>query len=206
MLAAICVLAIGGAVGYLLASRKQQQDAVRHASPVAQTPLATVQAQPRIVFRNTALGSSYGMVGMVALNAPAGARALTGTSCDRVYATQKNLLCLSSTRGVVTTYAAHVLDPNLHASQALPLTGIPSRARLSHDGDYAATTSFTAGDSYAGTSFSTRTVISKIGGKSYGSLEDFTLVHDGKSIKPVDRNYWGVTFAADDDTFYATVE
>ncbi|MEO7288213.1 MAG: hypothetical protein ABI140_14940, partial [Jatrophihabitantaceae bacterium] len=36
--------------------------------------------------------------------------------------------------------------------------------------------------------------------------EDFKLIHQGKSIKPVDRNYWGVTFAADDNTFYATVE
>jgi hypothetical protein len=206
VLAAVCVLAIGGAVGYLLASRNHQQDEIKHAAPVAQMSLAAVQSQPRIVFRNTALGSGYGMVGMVPLSAPTGPRAITQTSCDRVYSTTKNLLCLSSDRGVVTTYAANILNPEMQAIQPLPLTGIPSRARLSHDGDYAATTSFTSGDSYAGTSFSTRTVISQVGGKALGSLEDFTLIHNGKSIKPIDRNYWGVTFASDDDTFYATVE
>ena len=32
------------------------------------------------------------------------------------------------------------------------------------------------------------------------------MIHNGHVIKPVDRNYWGVTFGEDDDTFYATVE
>ena len=49
-------------------------------------------------------------------------------------------------------------------------------------------------------------MITKVGGHSYGDLEDFTLIHDGEHIAPVDRNYWGVTFAADDDTFYVTVQ
>ena len=28
---------------------------------------------------------------------------------------------------------------------------------------------------------------------------------DGRPLEAIDRNYWGVTFADDDDTFYATV-
>ena len=76
----------------------------------------------------------------------------------------------------MTTYAAHVLGPNLSPEQTLPLTGIPSRARLSRDGGVASTTSFTAGDSYAGTSFSTRTVISTVGGTASVNLEDFALL------------------------------
>ena len=31
-------------------------------------------------------------------------------------------------------------------------------------------------------------------------LEKFRLIHQGKAITPVDRNYWGVTFASDDDS------
>jgi hypothetical protein len=204
--AVVCLLAIGGAVGYLVSSRKKHDEAIKNATPVAQTSIAAVSGHPRIVFRNTALGTSYGMVAMVPLTAPAGPRALTQTSCDRVYATEQDVLCLSSDPGIVTTYAAHVVDNAMKNVQSLPLTGIPSRARLSRDGDLAATTSFVSGDSYAGTSFSTRTVISKIGGRTLGGLEDFTLIHNGKSIKPTDRNYWGVTFTANDDTFYATVE
>jgi len=206
ILTAICVLAIGGATGYLVHSRSHQESAVRNAKPVDQTALAKVVNVPHIVFRNTALGSKYGMVGMVSLADPDGPRALTSTACDRVYAAMRKYVCLASNRGIATTYSAHVLAADLKPAQTLPLTGIPSRARMSRDASLAATTSFTAGDSYAGTSFSTRTVVTNVGGATYGSLEDFTLIHNGHPIKPVDRNYWGVTFAADDNTFYATVE
>ncbi len=209
ILGAIVVIAIGGAVGYLVHSKSSQTKAARNATPVAQVSAAALSSQPRIVFRNTALGTQYGMVAMVSLNDPSGPRAITQSSCDRVYAAAAKVLCLSSSRGVVTTYAAHVLDgtdASMKNLQQLPLTGIPSRARLSRDGTLAATTSFVDGDSYAGTSFSTRTVISKVGGASYGSLENFTLMHQGSKIAPVDRNFWGVTFADDDNTFYATVE
>ena len=209
-LAVVCVLAVGGAVGYLLnlhgANARQVANApkVAIADPAA---LAQIAAGPHIVFRSTALGTDYGKLAMVALADPGGPRVLTGTSCDRVYAAASRILCLSSEQGVLTTYQAQVLGTDLRAEQNLPLAGIPSRARLSVDGTLAATTSFTAGDSYAGTSFSTRTVISTLtgGSRTGANLEDYTLIHDGASIKPTDRNFWGVTFAKDDNTFYATV-
>ena len=205
VLVVICVIALGGALAYLVVSRNDQKTVAQHAPSVAQAATATIEAQPRIVFRNSAPGGLYGMVAMVSLANPAGPRAITTTSCERVYATQQHLLCLSSDRGLVATYGAHILDNEMRQTQALPFTGIPSRARFSRDGTYAATTSFTSSDSYASMTFSTRTVITPVDGQTLGSLENFTLIHDGKSIKPVDRNYWGVTFAANDDTFYATV-
>jgi hypothetical protein len=205
-LSAICVLALGGAAGYLIKQRSDQKQARDSATPVAQTSLAGVLGGPHIIFRNTNPRSGYGMVALVPLSDPGGPRALTHTACDRVYGSSGRVLCLSSSRGVLTTYAAHVLDERMKSLQAVPLTGIPSRARLSRDGTLAATTSFTAGDSYAGTSFSTRTVITRVGGSTLGDLETFTLVHHGSEISPVDRNYWGVTFASDDDTFYATAK
>jgi len=205
-LIAICAVAAIGAVAYLLHSRSTQDRAIARATAPSSTALTNLQGQPRIIFRNTALGDQNGFVAEVSLADPSGPRAITSTECDRVYAAADKVLCLSSQRGVVTTYAANVLNSSMQKVQSLPLTGIPSRARLSHDADYAATTSFTAGDSYAATSFSTRTVISKVGAGTVGNLEEFTLYRDGKSITPIDRNYWGVTFAADDKTFYATVQ
>jgi hypothetical protein len=206
LLAAICVMALGAACAYLLASRHHQQTIEQSAAAsVARAPRSDFEGQPRIVFRNMAPGASYGTVAMVSLHDPAGPRALTGTPCERIYATAKNVICLSSDRGFITTYGAHILDNDMQQTQTLPLVGIPSRARLSPDGSYAATTSFTSSDSYGSVSFSTRTVITAVGGDTLGSLEDFALIHDGRSIEPVDRNYWGVTFAGDDDTFYATV-
>ncbi|MDQ2838544.1 MAG: hypothetical protein M3Y42_12495 [Actinomycetota bacterium] len=204
-LAVVCLLAVGGAVGYALSLHSKRTAQNSSAPPVAQASLSSVESAPRIVFRSTALGSSYGKIAMVSLADPAGPRALTATSCDRVYASSAKILCLSSEQGIVTTYQAQVLGTGLQAEKSLPLAGIPSRARLSLDGTLAATTSFTAGDSYAGTSFSTRTVISTLAGQSANAnLEDYQLIHNGSRIKPVDRNFWGVTFAHDDNTFYAT--
>jgi hypothetical protein len=206
VLVATCVLVIGGAVIYIVNSRVHQTAEAAHMTPAGQTSLAEVTGGPHIVFRSTNKRSNYGQVAVVSLADPSGPRAFTGTECDRVYAAQQRYLCLSSSAGVVETYAAHVLDSAFAVEQTLPLTGIPSRARLSRDGTLAATTSFTSGDSYAAPSFSTRTVVTGIGGASYGTLEDFALSHAGERIAPADRNFWGVTFAADDDTFYATVE
>lgn len=197
---------MAAAVAYLVVSRNGQKVIEQRATAsVPQTSLEAIEAHPRIVFRNMTPGASYGTVAMVLLDDPAGPRAITTTPCERVYATLKNVICLSSDRGFITTYGAHILDNNMQQTQSLPFIGVPSRARLSHDGSYAATTSFTSSDSYGSVSFSTRTTITAVGGKPLGNLEDFTLIDDGKKIEPVDRNYWGVTFAADDDTFYATV-
>jgi hypothetical protein len=206
ILAAICVVALGTAAAYLVVSRHEKNIAeARDPSTLAQAARSDIESGSRIVFRSMAPGASYGTVSMVSLDNPSGPRVSTPTACERVYATSKNLICLSSDRGFITTYGAHILDNNLHEIQSLPFVGIPSRARLSRDGSYAATTSFTSSDSYGSVSFSTRTYITAVGGQTLGNLEDFTLIHDGRSIRPVDRNFWGVTFASDDDTFYATV-
>jgi hypothetical protein len=204
-LAAICLLIIGGTLTYLLRAHSDRQRAARDVPKVAQTDIASVQSQPHIVFRSTAIGSDYGKVAMVPIANPVGPRAITSASCDRVYATRQRVLCLSSDRGIVTTYKAQILDSDLHPQRDLPLAGIPSRARLSSDGRLAASTSFTAGDSYAGTSFSTRTVIISLDGSATETnLENYRLIDNGTEIRPVDRNFWGVTFASDDDTFFAT--
>jgi hypothetical protein len=206
VLIATCVVVIGAAVAYIVTSRLHQDAQRAGVSPAAQTSLADVTGGPHIVFRSTNKRSNYGQVAVVSLADPAGPRAITAATCDRVYATRERYLCLSSSAGVVETYAAHVLDSSFTNEQTLPFVGIPSRARMSRDGTLVATTSFTAGDSYTSTTFSTQTVITRVGGASYGTLEDFTLMQAGQRITPIDRNYWGVTFAADGDTFFATVQ
>lgn len=202
----VCLVAAAGTAAYLFAAHEREVDRRTKAAPVLQATVEELGSAPRIVFRNTSLRDGYGMVAMVALGDPGGPRALTSTGCDRVYATDRDVLCLTAQRGLVTTYAASVLDDAFGHLQDLPLTGVPSRARLSPDGMLAATTSFVAGDSYASTSFSTRTLISAVGDGSSADLEEFTLIHDGREIQPIDRNYWGVTFAKDGNTFYATVK
>jgi hypothetical protein len=204
VLAALAAVLVVGTGTFIAVSRAQQVQQSESQPTEPSTELAGVAGQPRIVFRNTALGTQYGAVAMVPLSNVTGPRAYTTLSCDRVFAASGNTLCLASDRGVVTTYTATVYD-GTGAKTPIPLTGSPSRARLSDDGRLSATTSFVAGDSYAATNFSTRTVITHLSDRSSSDLEDYQLVDQGQKIAPVDRNYWGVTFASDDDHFFATV-
>jgi hypothetical protein len=205
-LAVVGVLLVGGTTAYLVHSRADREQAIATAPTQTTVPLASVAGQPRIVFRNTALGPNYGRVAMVPLSAPGGPRALTDSTCDRVFAASGHTLCLASDPGVVMTYTARTWADAGGPVTDLPLTGSPSRARLSDDARLAATTSFVAGDSYAAASFSTRTVVTTLATGASVDLETFRLVHNGKTIKPADRNYWGVTFAPDDDHFFVTVK
>jgi Tol biopolymer transport system component len=106
-----------------------------------------------------------------------------------------------------TASTAKITGPDFKVKRRLSLTGLPSRARVSPDGRYGATTSFVTGHSYAQDTFSVQTLIIDMGrGKVLADLEkDFTVLRDGKPIKEVDFNFWGVTFTRDSDRFYATL-
>jgi hypothetical protein len=205
VLVAILLVAVLGAGGYVWQTRETQARTVAEAVPVATGgDLASLRSEPHVVFRSTALGAEYGRVAVAPLAAPDGPRAFTPVSCDRVYATATDAICLAANRGLVTTYQALILDGSWATTDELPLTGLPSRTRLSRDGTLVATTTFVFGDSYANPGqFSTRTVVSRTTGEVLGDIEKFKLVVDGKVITASDKNLWGVTFA-DDDAFYAT--
>lgn len=205
LLAAILVIAVAGSVGFVFDVRRDQAS-TRAAAPAVSTggDLGVLRSQPHLVFRSTALGQGYGQVAVVPLSAPGGPRAYTPATCERVYATASDAICLSADRGLVTTYRAQLLDTAWAPARELPLTGLPSRARLSRDGSLVATTTFVFGDSYANPGqFSTRTIVTRTDGEVVGDIEKFTLVVDGRKVTASDRNLWGVTFV-DDDRFYAT--
>ena len=179
----------------------------RQAAPSATTAAPTRVAAltgPRIVFRSTAPGAGYGLVAAVPLDDPAAPRAVTGQACDRVYATERFLSCLRTQRGIATTFEADLFDGAGRKADSWPLPGIPSRTRISPDSRLVASTAFITGMAYATVGFSTQTVIRGTDGHDYGNLEDFKTVIDGESLTATDRNFWGVTFGADDNVFYAT--
>ena len=116
--------AVLGAGGYVWRVRQSQAGT----SPVAAGgDPAVVRTVPHLVFRSTALGATYGRVAMVPLTAAAGPRAFTPVSCERVYATARDALCLSADRGLVTTYRSRMLGADWSPRRDLPLTGLPSR-------------------------------------------------------------------------------
>jgi hypothetical protein len=160
-------------------------------------------AGPHIVFRSSALGAQYGQLAVVPSSDPAGSRASLGPTCERTYATKTVGVCLYAKRGVVQKYGIAMLDAQLQPVGNSELAGLPSRARISSDSGLIATTTFVGGHSYAQASFSTETIIRR-NGKDLGNIESWQSTVDRRPLRSVDRNFWGVTFADDDDTFYVT--
>ena len=202
----VVTVVVSGAVGLVVLQRVQQERVVATTAPAQPTAgLDEVLAGDHLVFRSTSRDSTYGRVAVVSLDDPSGARAVTDVECERVFSAAGTNLCLSADRGVVTTYRTQVLDQRFELREDLPLTGLPSRARLSRDGRYAATTSFVTGHSYSGGDFSTETVVRDLDGTTpVLNVQTFELRVDGAVTTADDVNVWGVTFADDGDTFFAT--
>jgi hypothetical protein len=128
-------------------------------------------------------------------------------ACERVYYAGGRGICMGVAASGVD-YDATIFDSNLRAVDEIALTGLPSRARVSADGRYGAMTVFVSGDSYleSASAFSTRTTIVDMSdGAQIGQLEQFDVSKDGRPFDAVDFNFWGVTFASDPNTFYATL-
>lgn len=205
ILAVIVLATLLGTVGYIYSVRREQAQVVA-AAPAAPTgpDLTAVTAGAHVVFRSTAAGSDYGRVALVPLGDPAGPRSFTPAACDRVYARRGEGVCLYAKPGLVTTYRAQVLGPDWTVTRELPLSGVPSRTRLSPDGSLVATTTFIAGHNYSTPGqFSTETLVTRIADGHSTNIEHFQLIVGDKRVTAADRNLWGVTFA-DGNTFYAT--
>ena len=178
------------------------------AGSVASGPVSrALLTDSHFVFRDTARGAGYGRIGIVPLAQPGARPTLTGMSCDRVYVAGGRGLCLRADRGVITTYKGVIFDAaTFRAQRTFSLPGNPSRARVSADGRLVAYTVFVVGDGYGSPGFSTRTFIrDAASGRELAQLEHFTTRRNGHVIHAADFNFWGVTFASDDNRFYATL-
>lgn len=231
LFALICGLCLLVSVGYVWARARETAEAIaaiegavpspQAQADIAPAPLASAKPAtasagggassplplaPAVLFRSTALGEGYGQVAALPLGDLAAPRTPTGLRCERVYFAGGHGMCLSADRGAITSYYAVLFGPDLKAGPRLPLQGIPSRTRLSPDGRYASVTVFVSGHSYAPGSFSTRTEIyDTVAAGPLAELEEFTVERDGKPFREIDFNFWGVTFAADGNRFYATL-
>jgi len=108
--------------------------------------------------------------------------------------------------GFVSSYYVYVFGSDFQVRHSARLSGLPSRARVSPDGRYGATTAFVTGHSYAQGGFSTQTLIFDMSsGARLGDLEELRVFRDGRAFRAVDFNFWGVTFTQDSDRFYATL-
>jgi hypothetical protein len=177
----------------------------RAAPPAAAADIAAISGRPHVLFRNTAAGPTFGRLTIAPLDA-LDTRLPAPLTCDRVSFAAGRGLCLHTERGVFNTHTAVLIDRALNGGGSFKLAGLPSRTRTSPDGRLGAITVFVVGDDYAASSFSTRTTIVDLSsGDQIGELEQFTTWRNGVRFKSPDFNFWGVTFAKDGSTFYASL-
>ncbi|MEU9350525.1 TolB-like translocation protein [Streptomyces griseoloalbus] len=208
LVAAVLVLA-GAATGMVLhaADRADRADRPRSGDPGVGTGTVTLRQKDRLVFVNGTAGPHRKAVASVPSADPGHGRIASDLECVRFYAAAGTGVCLQSNPGVLKqSNRALLLDSDLRTKRTFALAGTPSRARVSPSGRFAAWTVFVSGESYASAFFSTRTsILDTRTMRLTPSLETFSIVLDGKPYRAADVNFWGVTFAADDDTFYATL-
>ena len=160
-----------------------------------------------LLFRHTGLDESFGVAGVERLGAGADeGRRATPLRCDRVDFAGDRGVCLTTDR-FYATHSIMVFDGAFEPLHRLPLHGVPSRVRVAPDGRLAAVTVFVSGHSYLDEGFSTETSIvdTYSGERRIANLEELDVRRDGAPFRAVDFNFWGVTFAADSDRFYATL-
>ncbi|MFF9107369.1 TolB family protein [Streptomyces sp. NPDC014805] len=208
LLAAVLLLAgAGTAVVLHAAGRADRAGQAQPGGPTVTAGRPTLGQKDRLMFVNAAAGPHRGAVASVPAGDPQGRRTAADLTCARFYAAAGTGICLQSNPGVLKqSNRALLLDSELRTVRTFALAGTPSRARVSPSGRFAAWTVFVSGESYSSAFFSTRTsLLDTRTMKLTPSLETFSVVKDGKPYHASDVNFWGVTFAADDDTFYATL-
>ncbi|MFI6760780.1 TolB family protein [Micromonospora sp. NPDC050417] len=191
------VLLAGVAVGYIrfAAGRDDADQAVRAS---AHGERLTLTPGPRL------LTVTDRHLAVVAAADPSGARSISDVECVRAYAAAGTGVCLRPDSQ--WAYRLVVLDERLAETRSIPIPGLPNRARVSASGRMVAWTTFVGGDSYNSGGFSTRTgILDTRAGTLVNSLEEFAVVREGQPYRSVDANFWGVTFAGDDNLFYATM-
>ena len=168
----------------------------------------TLAAAPHLLFKRMAGLDQGGSVEIAPLGDPESSRGTTALACDRLSFAGGRGICLKAQRGVRNPYEAVIFDARFQPLATLKLDGSPTRTRISPDGRYGAITVFLTGQAhgYSSVSFSTKTtLIDMATGTVRGDLEQFTATKDGQPFAAKDFNFWGVTFARDNTTFYATL-
>jgi hypothetical protein len=207
--AVLCVLAVGGVVAFAATKGKDNAGGAQLASTTAASaaPVAALDPKTESVLRAVDKKSPRLNGKLYRVDATGKSTPIPGApACERVAVAGGRGICLYLAKTGVD-YRAAILDKQLHVRKVLGLTGLPSRARVSPDGAYAGITTFAYGDSYAAPgTFSTRTQIVDLRkGAMVADLEQWRFTLDGKPVTAVDRNFWGLSFKADDDGFYATM-
>jgi dipeptidyl aminopeptidase/acylaminoacyl peptidase len=208
LFALISLGAIAAVVAYVALTSLGAPNPSTGASAAAARLIDAVPDGPVVLFRDASPGDLYGRVAVVSLPIGDQPRKTSPIACERVhYAAGWGVCMVTDEARIPVSYSAFTFNRSFEKQPSVALTGPPIRARVSPDGRRAALTVFERGHSYADEEFSTRTtVVDTASGRQVADLEDFAVEKDGRPLKSVDFNFWGVTFTRDGDTFYATLK
>jgi hypothetical protein len=196
------------AIGFTLASpARRAAPPPPRPEPVAGGEVAALSSAPHLLFRHTGLGANARRLSVASIASPDAPFGVTDIKCDRVAYVAGRGICLHETDGLISTYEAVLFDSAFRPGATLKLDGSPSRTRISPDGRYGAITVFLSGShGYASASFATKTTLLDMkSGTVIADLEQFQTSRDGQKFTAADFNFWGVTFARDSNTFYASL-
>lgn len=201
----LCVASAAATVIYVARRTEATPRAFGSESTVDAAGLSTLLSQPHLLFVDTP-DLIHRHLAVAPLDAPESSRYVSPQACDRVYFAARNGLCLGSEEHYYGNRGARQFDSTLAPGRKYDeVQGISTRARVSADGHYGSLTVFVTGDSY-GAQFSTRThILDLTSGRNLGTLEEFTVYKDGAVYQSPDFNFWGTTFAAGGNRFYATL-
>jgi hypothetical protein len=184
----------------------------RRSSTVAADParhwLKAPPPRPYMMFISVLSDETFQHVLLAPLDSPASAAYVTPLTCRRVHFAGQRGICLTMVgEDDIATFHASVFDESFRITHRFNVSGDPSRVRVSPSGQRAGATVFESGHAYNEHGFSTRTVVYDLeSGTAIGDLEDFTVWKDGQRIHAQDFNFWGLTFARNDNTFFATLD
>ncbi|NUO47755.1 MAG: hypothetical protein HOV80_02740 [Polyangiaceae bacterium] len=199
----IALVTLGAAGAYVAVRARQARPHAAGASAAS----TSVGEGPRVLFRNLSQADgSFGQVGQLALGVDAAERSLASLSCVRLHYAAGRGLCLEGGGSLTEPATLRTFGSDFTPRWTLPLSGLPSRARVSPHGRYGAITVFVTGHGYNDVDMSTQTLILDLEKDAVAAdLESFEVTRDGAKFSAPDFNFWGVTFASDDDRFYATL-
>jgi len=206
----VCVAVAATAIG--LAARDSVPTSGAPVVPAAaRDVLVRAQADERSVLLFRSLDrrqpKTYGQVAVTSLDDPSKPRRLVPLRCDRVHFQAGRGVCIARGSSFAAGFKVKLFGERFRVQREFAVKGVPSRARVSPDGRYGSVTLFVGGHSYAVAGmFSTQTTLIDLErNMRIGDLESFSVSHRGRRVTARDRNFWGVTFAPDSDTFYATM-
>jgi len=175
------------------------------ADPIRTTQASSIESD-ELLFVSMIPDRTAGSLAVAPLSDPAGTRALSKLRCERVAYGGGRGVCLNRVGGEDAESEVEIFDSRFDVKREFELEGLPSRARVSADGRYAAITMFVPGEEDTDEGFSTETKILDLEtGDEAVDFEQLRVTKGGRPFSTHDLQFSSVTFAADGDHFYASL-